>query len=269
MTGRSLPELLSEDNHWLDLLEYLGSGHPVPAALGMELPLPFQAEAAEILARHILCNTGRACGTCQSCLSWAGGTHPDWIIAGAPDQPPSIDECRTFTEDLALSPVEAPVRLLTVFGTEKLNPSVANSLLKVTEEPPPHGRLLYLMSQGNILATLKSRLWMLAFRFEEHIEPQFPPVDDPSWLTWLAEGEKRTPQDWYTLAMGYIVCLRQKKRFKEAALLCQLAENAQSAHLSSAMWTDMLYLFLRGEYPFDHVFDDFRQASLFRACRRG
>ncbi len=267
--AQSLEDLLASEPQWGDLLSYLASGRPAPAALGLELPGPFQAQAAEMLARRILCHQGSACGSCPSCRAWVDGRHPDWLLAGSPGEAPPVELCRDLSSDLVLSPVTAPVRLLTVYGADKMNLSAANSMLKVTEEPPPRGRLLYLMSSGTILPTLRSRLWMLSFRIEEQIEPLKPPSSGEEWLRWLSEGEKRSVQDWYSLALGYSAWLRDQGKLQKAATLRQLAETALETHLSSTMWTDLLCLFLREEYLFEHVFDDFRQASIFRACRHG
>ncbi len=262
-----LEDLLAQEPQWGDLLAYLASGRPIPAALGLELPTAFQGQASELLARRILCHHGDGCGNCPSCMAWVEGRHPDWLLAGSPGDAPPVELCRDLSGELMLSPVTAPVRLLTVYSAEALNPSAANSLLKVTEEPPPRGRLLYLMASGALLPTLRSRLWVLSFRLEERLEPLEPPQNGEAWLRWLSEGEKRNGQDWYAMALGYVAWLRNQGKAQAAAQLRQLAEIALTTHLSSAMWADLLCLFLREEYPFDHVFDDFRQASIFGAGR--
>ncbi|MDY3868452.1 MAG: DNA polymerase III subunit delta' [Pyramidobacter sp.] len=262
-----IESLLGEDPHWQELLRFI-SGGAVPAALGLEIRLPWQEETAKFLARRILCDSGTACGTCPSCRAWSEGEHPDLITAGAPGEPATVDDCRAKSGDLCLRPVVAPVRLLLLYAPEKMNPNAANSLLKITEEPPPCGRLLYMMDRAALLPTLRSRLWMLSFSLEEKITPLEPPSGESEWLAWLEAGEKRTAQDWYAMAHGYAAWLCRNGDLTRAGMLRQLAETAMTTHLSSPMWSDMLFLLLREEYPFEHVFDDFRQAPLPGPCRR-
>ena len=192
------------------------------------------------------------------------------LVAGEPDAPAPIDECRAKSADLSLSPVVAPVRLLVFYAPEKMSPGAVNSLLKITEEPPPKGHLLYMMDRGTILSTLRSRLWMLSFSVEEKIAPLSPPASQSEWLRWLKENEKNDVQKWYAMAHGYASWLCKNGKLERAGMLRQLAETALATHLSAAMWTDLLFLLLREEYPFEHVFDDFRQTALPGAdrCRK-
>ena len=263
----SVEALLQKDGHWRELLSFIAGGAG-PGASGMEIRLPWQAETAELLARHILCESGRACGVCPSCRSWTEEGHPDLLIAGAPGEPAPVEECRAKSGDLSLSPVVAPVRLLVFYAPEKMSPGAVNSLLKVTEEPPPCGRILSMMDKAAILPTLRSRLWMLSFYLEEKIDPLVPPSADSQWVAWLGAGEKRSAQEWYAMAHGYAAWLRGKGDLERSGQLRQLAETALATHLSASMWSDLLFLLLREEYPFEHVFDDFRQAALPGACGR-
>lgn len=252
---------LENNQHWLDLLAFIESGS-VPNSIGIEVRLPWQEYTAIKLAHCILCANGTGCGECQSCRAWVENGHPDLLIAGAPGEPANVDECRVISGELSLSPVVAPVRLIVFYAPEKMSPGAVNSLLKITEEPPQKGRVLYVMDKANILATLRSRLWMLSLSVEESIEPIAPPESDSEWLLWLKENEKKDAQEWYAMLHGYAAWLCRKGDFRRASSARQLAETALSTHLSSAMWSDIIFLLLREEYPFEHVFDDFRQAAL-------
>ena len=257
----SLTEYLSNNAHWNELTATIQNGS-VPGAIGVEIRSGWQNELMISLARRILCEHGNACGECKSCHSWVEDTHPDLLIAGEPDTPAPVDECRRKSSDLPMSPVVSTRRLLVFFAPEKMSPGAVNSLLKITEEPPPHGHILYLMSKAAILPTLRSRLWMLSFSLEEIITPVQPPVNQNSWINWLKEVEKYDADDWYAAAHGYAAWLSQNGDAAKAAQLQQLAETAMLTHLSAPMWSDLLFLHLRGEYPFEHVFDDFRQTPL-------
>ena len=257
----SLTALLANSPHWRELTEAIQNG-TVPGAIGIEIRSVWQEELLKELATRILCEHGTVCGECKSCRGWVEGAHPDLLIAGEPDTPAPVDECRRKSGDLPMTPVVAPRRLLVFFAPEKMSPGAVNSLLKITEEPPPHGHILYLMSKANILSTLRSRLWMLSFTPEENIASIQPPANQNGWISWLKEKEKYDANDWYAAALGYAAWLSQNGETAQAAQLQQLAETALTTHLSAPMWSDLLFLHLRGEYPFEHVFDDFRQAPL-------
>lgn len=254
-------QLLQNDEHWLELLRFIQSGS-VPGSTGVVIHVPWQRETALSLAHRILCERGTACGECRSCRSWVEDEHPDLLTAGEPDVPASVEECRAQASDLSLSPVIAPVRLLVFYAPEKMSPGAVNSLLKITEEPPPRGHLLYMMNKADILPTLRSRLWMLSFNLEEKIAPLDPPSNSSEWLEWLRANNKKDAPDWYAMAHGYAARLCAEGRLQRAGMLRQLAETAMTTHLSSAMWSDLLFLFLREEYSFENVFDDFWKTPL-------
>lgn len=254
-------ELLQNNIYWQELIQFIKKGS-VPGSIGIEISTPWQQETASLLAHYILCECGTSCGQCKSCSSWVADEHPDLLVAGEPDVPASVEECRAKASDLSLSPVVAPARLLVLYAPEKMSAGAVNSLLKITEEPPVHGHILYLMNKADILPTLRSRLWMLSFNVAENIEPIYPPESAAEWLQWLQNNDKKDAQAWYTMMHGYAAWLGKKGELERAGILRQLAETAMATHLSSAMWSDLLFLFLGEEYSFENVFDDFRQASV-------
>ena len=77
--------------------------------------------------------------------------------AGTGDKPPVIGDpakanyegsCRWLIENFALMPMESKRRFAVVRCADKLNVQAANSLLKLAEEPPNHGVILFLMEDG-------------------------------------------------------------------------------------------------------------------------
>lgn len=259
-----LSELLQNNSHWRELSSTVASGN-VPGAIGIEIPVPWQAELAVRCARMILCERGTACGSCQACRAWAEDSHPDLIVAGEPDVPSGVDDCRMKSSDLTLTPVVSSRRLLVFYAPEKMSVNAVNSLLKITEEPPPRGHILYLMNKANILPTLRSRLWMISLPAAESFAPLRPPEGQSAWLKWLRETEKNDADGWYAAAYGYAAWYSAHGRADLAAQLQQFAETSLTTHLPAPMWSDMLFLLMRGEYPFENVFDDFRQAPLLGA----
>ena len=83
----------------------------------------------------------------------------------------AVDDARLVPKFMALTPAEGGWRVVIVDGAEELNPSSANALLKVLEEPPPRAILLLVCgAPGRLLATLRSRCRRLALS----------PLDDPA-----------------------------------------------------------------------------------------
>lgn len=256
-----LEEFLQKNEPWRELTDAVRKGS-TPGAVGIVTHVPWQEEVMRKFAALVLCENGTACGHCKSCSAWDNGEHPDLLVAGQPDVPAPADECRLKSADLPMSPVVAPCRLLVFYAPEKMSPAAVNSLLKVTEEPPGSGRILYLMGKADILPTLRSRLWMLSLSLEESFEPLEPPSGTSAWHRWLQENAKKDANEWYAASCGYAAWLLRRGEYEKASQLQQLAETALSTHLSPSMWSDLLFLLLRGEYPFEHVFDDFRQTPL-------
>lgn len=256
-----LEEFLQKNDLWKELTDAVGKGR-TPGAVGIVTHLPWQKDIVQKFASLALCENGTACGHCKSCSAWIHGEHPDLLVAGQPDEPASVDECRSKSADLSMSPVVAPYRLLVFYAPEKMSLGAVNSLLKITEEPPSSGRILYLMGKADILPTLRSRLWMLSLSIEESFEPLEPPSNKSAWHLWLRENGKKDADEWYAAACSYAAWLLKNGELVKASQLQQLAEVALTAHFSSPMWSDLLFLLLRGEYPFEYVFDDFRQTPL-------
>ncbi len=254
-------KILASDAHWRKLNDFIARGS-IPGSIGIEIKSEWQEETMRLLAHRILCENGTACGQCHSCRAWVDDDHPDLLIAGEPDVPASVDECREKAGELCISPVSAPVRLLVFYSPEKMSLGGVNSLLKITEEPPSKGHILYMMDKARILPTLRSRLWMLSFHLEENAKPLQPPSSQEEWLQWLSENEKNDAQTWHSKAHAYAAWLCQTGDLNRAASLRQLAEAALALHLSGSMWSGLLFLLLREEYPFENVFDDFRQTAL-------
>ncbi|GIX12821.1 MAG: DNA polymerase III subunit delta' [Paracoccaceae bacterium] len=74
----------------------------------------------------------------------------------------TVDEVRRLRDFLQMSAAEGGWRVVIVDAAEEMNPSAANALLKLLEEPP--ARVLFLLVShrpGQLLATIRSRCRML------------------------------------------------------------------------------------------------------------
>lgn len=130
------------------------------------------------MAKSVLCpHAGvqfQACGNCPSCLWFAEGTHPDFMLIG-PEDAETIDEApkkktakksqisvakiRQLLDYLTLSSHQQHGRRVIIISpADMLNSASANALLKVLEEPPANTLFLLVTSQPQrLLATITSR----------------------------------------------------------------------------------------------------------------
>ncbi len=76
----------------------------------------------------------------------------------------SVDEIREVRSFLSLTPAEGAWRVVIVDSADDMNPSSANALLKILEEPPNRALLLLVSHEpGRLLPTIRSRcrrLWL-------------------------------------------------------------------------------------------------------------
>ena len=167
-----------------------------PAGLG-------QREVAEKLAQRVLCLAPRgaeACGGCRSCTLYQSrsqsdpvelrpdGTlalphgrpgHPDALFVGfamnektgKPRSELSIEQIRTLSAQLALTPQYGEARVALLDPADALNTAASNALLKTLEEPQP-GRYLWLIAAdpSRLPATIRSRCQKLEFRLPPRAE---------------------------------------------------------------------------------------------------
>jgi len=126
---------------------YLFAG---PEGVGREL-------AARALAAALNCPEG-GCGTCGVCARIARGAHPDvWEIHAQGEQI-LVEQVREVRQAAYRSPVEGRAKVFVLQAAHRLNPSAANALLKVLEEPPSD--VVFVLVSGSpedLLPTLVSR----------------------------------------------------------------------------------------------------------------
>jgi DNA polymerase-3 subunit delta' len=99
------------------------------------------------------------------------GSHPDmrWLKReendkGNLNRSIKVDQVRELGEFMSLSAALSPWRVAVIDTVDDLEPSGANALLKMLEEPPPN-TLFFLVSNapGRLLPTIRSRCRMLHF----------------------------------------------------------------------------------------------------------
>jgi DNA polymerase-3 subunit delta' len=127
------------------------------------------------LAKSLLCEaappgpreTLTACDRCPSCIQIDAGTHPDFRVAGRPEDISEfpIGLMRDLCQGFSLKSARGRGKVLVIDDADDLNEEAANCFLKTLEEPPP-GSVLILIGTGTDRqrATVASRCQAVRFR---------------------------------------------------------------------------------------------------------
>lgn len=141
---------------------------------------------AQYVAQWLNCSepTHEPCGTCNSCLLFAAGTHPDFVIT-EPIRTRSVPRIgieqlvpREGSEEQPLShwlerPPFAKWRVGVIADAHTMTPAAANAFLKKLEEPPAQSVIIVLApDQQQLLPTVASRV--VPYRF-----PALPVTESP------------------------------------------------------------------------------------------
>ena len=119
---------------------------------------------ARALAKRVLCETGKSCGSCGSCRWFEHEVHPDYCLLEPDDeesetqgsQKIKVEQVRALKEKIAVA--SAGPRVIVVHPAEAMNANAQNALLKVLEDPPP--RVLFILVSHRphaLLPTVLSR----------------------------------------------------------------------------------------------------------------
>jgi DNA polymerase III subunit delta' len=137
------------------------------------------------IAKALNCRTpGPAgpCGICSACVRISKLNYPttslesdDWKqilwtdyadvgMVVAPKRVLYVTQMRQIEREANFRPFEGKARVFLIDDADKLNPSSANALLKVLEEPPPTSHIILITSRpAMLLETIRSRCQMIRF----------------------------------------------------------------------------------------------------------
>lgn len=251
----------SASAEWLDISRMI-AGNGAPQALAAVMPAEIALDFRDRFARLALCFSGTGSDGCASCLSWTHDGHPDMITAGKWGAPPGIADCLDFQWQMSLKPVAAPGRLGVIQSAEGLSLPAANSLLKITEEPPAGSRVLFIAERDEFIPTIRSRVWMLRLGgvTEAAISPEAPPGNGMEWALWL-EGTRKSSLDDIALEAGaWVLDLCARGEWKLAASCENAVYLAKKRHFSVSMAQDALFAIISEGVNDGKIFGDLREA---------
>ena len=189
-------------------------------------------------------------------FGWIENRHPDLLFAGESSmkkqKPPSIEECREFMNDISLKPVISSRRLGVIMFADQLLLPAANSLLKITEEPPLHVNLLFMMENDTLLPTLRSRVRYISIFPDCRTITDKVPDNDAEWLEWGKNAKEiadivSTLERWSNYAL--------EKRDAELAFKIEnIRLLIDTGKLSKPMAQDLVLLALKEGLTVEHLF---------------
>ncbi len=163
-------ELPWQEQNWKRLLSAKVSGRLPHALLLTGTQGLGKYRFAVRLAASLLCKSpdqsGRPCGSCQSCHLFKADTHPDFTLIEpeGPGKAIKIDTIREFTEKESLTSQSGGYKVTIIEPADAMNTAAVNSLLKTLEEPVSWTVMILISNRpGRLLATVRSRCQQYAF----------------------------------------------------------------------------------------------------------
>lgn len=253
--------LLNQSEEWRELSRKLAE-RKAPQALLAIIPPLFAEAFRDLYARQLLCLSGTGEDGCGSCRLWVEGGHPDLVVAGTGGKPPGIADCISLHGQLSLHPVAAPCRLAVIPEADGLSLPAANSLLKLAEEPPKSGYLLFVAEKDDIIPTIKSRVWTIRFRLDQGggTIPLRPPCASPEWAKWFEGSKNKKLDEVLREAEAWVLWHEKEEDWETACLLKNALFLAQKRHLPVSMVQDVLFALLKEGIKSDQIFGDLREA---------
>lgn len=235
--------LIEKSKAWLEFSLAAEAGR-LPQSVAVSLPSVMHSTFAEMYGKLLLGDDSL----------WVDGSHPDMICAGSPTAAPTINDCRRLQGELALHPVAAKRRLAVVWTADKLAIEASNSLLKITEEPPVHGCILFLLEENNLIPTIKSRVWSVYVDLPaEMTQPAPAPSSLGEWARWMDSARKPSPEILFLEMQGWVSDFAGKEDYMRASELDSLIRIMEQRRLSAAMIEDAAFALLKEDVPYEKI----------------
>lgn len=122
---------------------------------------------ASTFAKTLQCVEGGkvSCDTCESCVSFEGGNHPDiHFVTASKKSGYGVDDIREQVNGtMFVRPYNSPYKIYIIDQADTLTVQAQNALLKTIEEPPVYGIVIFLVENSrHLLETILSRCVKLA-----------------------------------------------------------------------------------------------------------
>ena len=123
----------------------------------------------------------QGCGTCQSCVLAAAGTHPDIRVLSTEKVQITIAEIRELVSASIMGSSVGRFRVMIIEDADRMTPTASNILLKALEEPPA-GTIWILCapSEVDMLPTIRSRVRRVGLKV--------PAIEDVAQLLITRDG---------------------------------------------------------------------------------
>lgn len=115
---------------------------------------------AVALAKAIFCENSDidGCDQCTSCRKISHSNHPDLKIIVPDGKSIKNAQIKSFQKFLSYKPNESDHKVVIIEKSETMTRSAQNTILKVLEEPPSYGKIIFICNNTNrLLDTIKSR----------------------------------------------------------------------------------------------------------------
>ena len=242
---------------WAELREMMGA-NGAPAALlaivDADAAMPFR----DLYARAALCDSGLGDDGCPSCRAWMEDGHPDMVTAGDGSGAPGVADCIEMQAVMSLRPFVAKGRLGVIVSADSLSLPAANSLLKIAEEPPAGGHLLFLAEEDNLLPTIRSRAWTVRFTGAPPSEPSPPPDSPAEWISWIGRTKKSSLGDLASDADSWSRWLGESGDWRAASEVRNAIYISKKRHMPVSMVQDAMLAILKEGVPIGQIFGDIR-----------
>ncbi|MDR1915213.1 MAG: hypothetical protein LBQ58_01395 [Synergistaceae bacterium] len=250
---------ITQTAEWAELSAMI-SARSAPQALAAIIPAELMPSFLNVYARRVLCESGTGTDNCVSCASWAEDGHPDLVVAGSDGGAPGVSECLALQSQMSLKPVVAPGRLGLIPAAESLSLPAANSLLKITEEPPENAHLLFLAEEDNLIQTIRSRVWMVRFNSLEGSAHACPPPEAIlEWAEWIERSRKKSLDELSRETDSWTRWFSEQGEWRMAASLANVMYISKKRHMPVSMVQDALTAILREGVRSEQIFGNLRE----------
>jgi DNA polymerase-3 subunit delta' len=180
------------------------------------------------------------------------------LIAGDGSSPPGVADCIALQAVMSLKPFAAKGRLGVIPYADMLSLPAANSLLKIAEEPPEGGHLLFEAEEDNLIPTIRSRVWTVNFRADEIPSGISPPRNPAEWAAWFEKTKKQSLDEIARETDAWAVYLGNLGNWRASASVRNVTYISRKRHMPVSMVQDALMAILGEGVPIGQIFGDLR-----------